>query len=238
MKMKLSYRLRNLLSEKAVLGIIEFLYQKKSEKGVITVYLPLVTSRVSDYLEEVFKNGLEPSRIPDECCDQPDANLLSELGKQKVLEFQSMGGSEETVAEVKILDPTAIEKLYEQALMSKYFIHYGIFSLNTATGEAYCGDHQAKFYRHQSFYRVFKRFLSCDSHELSYFTIYSEQEKKSESKIRKNYTAKDLTIPANQIVKDIRARLRMKGELSKLFQPVGKVYLLLPGTEHLVQTPQ
>lgn len=226
------------MSEKAVLGIIEFLYQRRSKKDVIMVYLPLVTSSISDYFGELFQNNLEPSRIPDECLDQPDNNLLTELEKQKVLKLLSVGGGEETFADVKILDPTAIEKLYEQTLMSEYFIHYGIFSLNTATGEAYCGDHQAKFYRHQSFYRVFKRFLSSDSHELSYFAIYSEQEKKSENTIRKSFDAKDLTIPSNQIIKDIRARLRMKGELSKLFQPIGKAYLLLPGAEHQFQSPQ
>lgn len=236
--MKLSYRLRNLLSEKAVFGIIEFLYQRKNEKDVIMVYLPLVTSSISDYFGELFQNNLEPGRIPDECWNQPDANLLSELEKQKVLKLLSTGGGEETFANVKILDPAAIEKLYEQALMSKFFIHYGIFSLNAATGDVYCGDYTARFYRHQSFYRVFKRFLSCDSHELSYFAIYSEQERKSENAIRKNYKAEDLTIPANQIIKDIRARLHMKGELSKLFQPIGKAYLLLPGAEHQLQSPQ
>lgn len=224
------------MSDPIAKKILEQLYKERDSKGEITIYLPLTTISIAEFVSESYQAGILSNKIPNEDLNLPDINLVHELKRLKILKTIHVGGGEngDSIAIIRIIDVATIEELYELMTAVKHFLHYGIFSLNTVTGDAYCNSFQTRFHPSRGLFRVFKGFLDDSTdHKLSHIEILSRSDDEPEDEIKTSefYTETTTTMKANQIIKDIKRSLGMKRKLSKLFRAAGKEYTLLPGVD-------
>lgn len=225
--MNISYELRKTLQSKEAQGIVKLLYGKIDGKDEIIVPLPLVTENVTENIvraHESYKlTGDTPDNlIPNECFDHPDRKIITELGRIgaiRIIENTTEDDAGRWVAIVTIKDQGVIEEIYEWIIDAESIINFSIFSLNMATGVAYCYDKGVHFQQSGGLYKVFKAFLEKPDHELDYKEILSVHGEKG--------TDKPDPRAANEIIMDLRDKLGMKGKLSGLFSPTGNAYKLL-----------
>lgn len=223
MKIKITLPIREALLNKATHNIIKELFRKRKDKKIISIYLPLVTENVNNFFMQ--NNGV--NHIPDSCFNQTDLLLVKNLEKIKAIKIKeiSLGDNDRWFVTIKIKNIAIIEKINEWLSHIDNIINYGIFSLDTLTGEVYCRDNMARFHPSKGKFRVFREFINDENHRLSYKRIISKHEDKPEEKIEIDSS---FVIETNQIIKDIKKSLKMKDKLSKLFIPAGNAYKLMP----------
>ena len=216
------------------------LYQIRKRKAPVFIYMPLTNKCISNFYAHSSDNSDEEvlrqqGMIPDYCFNQSDYRFLEELRKLRALRILLKESGFDTdinwYARIQINNPLVIERVYQwmQDDRSKRILHYGIFSLNLYTGEAYCKDNQYIFDPHRGMFKIFKAFLENKKHELSYEEIYAINQNKAKEETGEVDSAIKLT--AQQNIGDIKERLSMKGELAKLFVPTGMSYMLHPGLD-------
>ena len=226
--MDITYELRKLLQNKGVRSVVINLHRQRNEKS-IELTLPIASSHFDQLLDMQEADRFE------ECTSFADYKFIGYLLKSKILSPMETKNDDfipYTDVCVKINKTEFLGQLYEWVDCYDHILNYGIFSLNTLTGEAYCGDHKAKS-RFDTFMRpfqVFRAFMKNENHEMSYEIIYQLATGKTMDKGQAQ--AADLS-QIYQLIRDLRKKLRMKGELSKLFASTGTGYKLLQG-EHFI----
>lgn len=223
MKMKkadlgINYSLRKLLQDRDIQAVVSDLYKSRKSTDVVTVFLPLANKRLAEI-------GFDPNHKNREnlvvCFTLNDSLLLNELFKLGVLSKEEGTDDDEGLsAFVKINSPEFIERLYEWVKDTSLIVNYGIFSLHTFTGEAYCLDNKYIFHTNKGLFRVFQAFLKEPTHILAYGKIYNIFQDSD------RLTCGSETI--HQIIGEVREKLQMKGKLSKLFIPSSDKYILKP----------
>lgn len=222
--MNIPFSLRNLLRYKETQDIIAYLYKKRVDRDKFRIFLPLVTKNIIDHFKKVNSQGYyRNEEIPDYCFDQHDSKLISELkrlGVLKIIIDTVMGDDDTWWSMVLIKNSLIIEEIYTWTKDIANILSYGIYSLNTLTGESYCGDYKTKFHPGRGLYKVFKAFFENPNHELSYKQILSIHHGETESEVDKRAVF--------EIINEIKDKLKMKGNLSKLIIPTSETYKLLP----------
>jgi hypothetical protein len=217
------YTLRRLVMDKAIQGMVGELNEKKNAKGPISVYLPLA----NDQMNRICENQLLCEELGgfDSCFNLDDSLLISELTNIGVLSHtandNSYGWNDEdsSLWGMEVNSPEFIEHLFNWVRDKDLILNYGIFSLHTFTGEAYCMDNRYDFDTSKGLFRVFRAFLEEPAHILSYIQIHNLFYEESITEASK---AKFI----NQTIGEIREKLKMTTEFSKLLIPADKKYLL------------
>lgn len=216
----ISYSLRQLAQNKDIQNIVLKLNEKKSSKDIVSVYLPLANECIC----KIAENPNLRDQGFDSCYELSDSKLINELIKIKVLSTtndyvftEDDGGA--YVADIMISNPSFIEHYYQWIKDECHILNYGIFSLHTFTGEAYCMDNRYKFDTSKGLFRVFKAFLEEPTHVLSYIQIHNIFYEENIIDVSK---AKFI----NQTISEIREKLKMTNKFSKLLIPADKRYLL------------
>lgn len=216
------YSLRKLVEDKNIQNMIAELNEKKDEKGGISIYFPLANSCMNRIAlnPNLYEEGF------DSCFKLNDSLLVNELIRMKILSKSSdcYGWDDDTssVYGLVIEKPNYIKHLYEWAREINTILNYGIFSIHTFTGEAYCEDSEYTFHTSKGLFVVFKAFLAEPTHILSYKQIYDLFQKSN--KVKVDYYKEAV----HQIIGEIREKLNMKGSKSKLFLPSDNKYFLRP----------
>lgn len=232
--MNIPVSLQMLLRDERVRRVVEQLYKERDKSGEIFVYLPLVSSATNHYFgsEADYQRG--NNSLPDYLFDNDDTRLVEKFEELEIL--QDAGGitmdeKRGFVAMVTTQNPPAIKEIYEWMKKQDFsrFLFYGVFSLNTITGEGYCGDHKTKFHTGRTIYKVYKAFLENQNHALSFKTILSLYYDRPESEIKIDLQDKYRWRKVHETAVDLRKKLGMKGKLSKLLITSGEEYILLPG---------
>ena len=216
---------------KEVQDVVRSLYESRQSRGKVEVYLRLVSNCANGIINKAAKNRSNFNL--DSCYDVADASFLRELEVFRVVsisdyydkdaegEYTSDGIFD--YALVTINDPIYIQSLNGWVNDLPNILNYGIFSLNTITGEAYCLDNGDTFLPYSGMFRVLKAFLNESSHCLSYENIYRVFRDEKDPDLSR------MTPEAiHQIIGDIREKLSMKGKLSKLFVSSSNQYVLRP----------
>lgn len=219
----ISYSLRQLAQNKDIQNIVLKLNEKKSSKDIVSVYLPLANECIS----KIAENPNLRDQGFDSCYELSDSKLINDLIKIKVLSTandyvftEDDDGS--VVADIMISNPSFIGHYYQWIKDADHILNYGIFSLHTFTGEAYCDNCEYFFHTNKGLFRVFKAFLTEPTHILNYKQIYDSFQEGN--KIKVDYYKEAV----HQIIGEIREKLNMKGNKSKLFLPSDNKYYLRP----------
>ncbi|MCL4384179.1 hypothetical protein M1116_01905 [Patescibacteria group bacterium] len=218
-KQGISYLLRKLILNEELGNVVRYIYEKRTEINTVSVYLPLANKRMN----EIAENPNLHDEGFDSCFEKDDCLLIDELIRLQVLarpkEFNYCEDDDGSfIATVVVKNPSFIEHLYEWINDKKLIISYGIFCLHTFTGEAYCLDNRYDFDTNDGLYRIFKAFLEEPTHVLSYLQIinkFLDDEVKDCDELR-----------VQQAIYNIKRKLNMDGELSKLFLAADKKYYL------------
>lgn len=222
----ITFSLRKLIQDEDIQSLIADLYGKRKETVMTTVFLPLANKRIAEIGFDPDHEGAE--NFEELCFSLDDTLLLTELEKLKVLSIKIFtvdddGGS--FIAMVKIINQEYIQQIYEWITDKDLIINYGIFSLHTFTGEAYCLDNKYIFHTGKGLFRVFRSFLEEPTHILDYQTIYKMFYKGEKDVLISQMGSEQI----HQIIGDIREKLLMKDELSRLFITSSNQYVLKPG---------
>ncbi|MCX6793722.1 MAG: hypothetical protein NTY06_01310 [Candidatus Gottesmanbacteria bacterium] len=219
----ISYSLRKSLQDKDIQSVISDLYENRAKKDAVSIYLPFANKRYDEICDDPYHEGSDKANDLYFALD--DTKLLKLLERTKILKIKELsddddgeGGGMGLVAMVTIIKPEYIEHLYEWIKDDSFILNYGIFSLHTFTGEAYCRDNQYIFHTNKGLFRVFQAFLTEPTHILPYQKIYNyfqggEKPKCGAEKV-------------HQIIGEVKEKLRMTGKLSKLFIPSEDKYFL------------
>lgn len=227
MKMNITYSIRKLIQDKDIQWMVSGLYKNMRSEEAVFVSLPLANKRFNKIADDPDHEGAE--KLNELCFNLEDSMLLNELLELKIISIsrEGMGDDDDFAVYVKINNPEFIEELHEWVKDSALILNYGIFSLHTFTGEAYCLDNKCVFHTGKGLFRVFKAFLKGQTHILDYTTIYMMFH---EGNNRRQLGP--LPFEIHQIVGDIREKLGMKGKLSKLLISSSNQYLLKPGLSY------
>lgn len=215
----ISYTLRQLAKDKNIQHIVKELNERKSSKDIIPIYLPLANECINKIADDpnLHEQGF------NSCYELSDSLLINELINIKVLSTPNDYVFTENdnglfVADIIINNPDFIEHYYEWIKDADHILNYGIFSLHTFTGEAYCLDNKSVFPTDSGIFRVFKAFIQEPTHILSYNQINSV------------FINDDIQDPDSLVIQQaiykIKKKLDMEGEFKKLFLPSGNKYLL------------
>lgn len=224
MKMKklgrsINYSLRELIRDKTIQSMVSCLYEIRQRNDVIAVSLPLANSRFFLICEDPYHE--DSDNIEKLCFHLKDSLFIDELIKLDVLsKGECTDEYDEFSAYVKIVNSNFIEGLYEWIKDKDLIINYGIFSLHTFTGEGYCVDNKYSFHTNKGLFRVFKAFLQKPTHILNDREIFQTFYDSTSDALKLRVEI------VHQIIGEIREKLSMKGELSKLFLRTGNQYLL------------
>ena len=217
----ITYLLRKIILNNDLKYMVRYLYERRMEKEALSVYLPLANDRMNEIAEnpELHDEGF------DSCFEKDDSTLINELIRLKVLSRpKEYNFSEDDdgsfIATVKVENPDSVEHFYKWIRGQDYIINYGVFSLHTFTGEAYCMDNRYDFDTSMGLFRVYKAFLEEPTHILSYVQIHNLFH-------RENITNVSEAKFINQTISEIREKLKMTEALSKLLIPADKKYLLI-----------
>jgi uncharacterized protein YfkK (UPF0435 family) len=210
------FSLRELIKDKDIQGMVSDLYKHRKGTDPVTIFLPLTNDRFNKIASDPDHEGIENFNEIRLTFDE--SLFLDELFKLRVLVYSEECANEDFSACVKIINPEFIEQIYEWIKDKDLIINYGIFSLHTFTGEAYCLDSKYIFHTNKGLFRVFQAFLKEPTHILAYKKIYNIFQDSDK------LTSGSETI--HQIIGEIREKLQMKGKLSKLFIPSSDSYIL------------
>lgn len=221
----LNHKIRHLILNKEVQEIVKDLFKMHNSMKEAIIYLPLLNDCI---YRTIKKASVEMGSFNIEnCFNMEDVILLEELNKLKVLELKDVFEKEANegmglgyVATILIKNKKYIEFLYQWICDLRLIINYGIFSLHTFTGEAYCLDSKYIFHTNKGLFRVFKAFIEEPTHIFTYKQIYQHYQDSTADTLRYNSET------IHQIIGEIREKLQMKGKLSKLFLPAGDRYIL------------
>lgn len=238
-KIGLSYTVRKLVQINEIQNLVKSLHENRQSKDPAKIYLPLVNECVTKIIEKasINREGFDL----DPCFNSDDVSFLRELEKHKVISLKDIYEDEEDevvkidgrlelapygyyTADVIVNDVKFIENLNRWVNDLPSIINYGIFSLNTITGEAYCLNNVGIFLPNSGMLSVLKAFLNEPSHCLSYERIYRLFH--GDEKEIDIYLMTPQSI--HQIIWDIRDKLFMTGKLSKLFVSSSNQYALRP----------
>jgi len=224
------YVIRKLIQNRDIQGMIADLYKNRISKNVFNIYLPLVNERFTDLCIDQYHDHTNDF---DNSISRNDMVLLNELEKLQIINNDGITEDEDGdgqglgfVAMVTIINPQFIELLYKWIKDTELIINYGIFSLHTFSGEAYCQDNKGKFHTGKGLFRVFLTFLKEKNHILDYSRIYKIYHEDEKNVDMEKMVPEDI----HQIIHDIKDNLSMKGSLSKLFMPSSNQYILYPGS--------
>lgn len=232
MKMKktndvITYQIRNLVRDDAVCDLIRQLYENRKNIEEVITGSPLKGEFI-DKLRYPFESDSDEDHndyLDDKYFTLGDRLILRELEKLKAIVVNGYFQEEGPTLSVSIINQRQIERIHGWANDSKsgFVVNYGIFGLNTITGEAYCLNNMGIFLPNSGMLRVLKAFLNEPSHCLNYKSIY----KIFRNEENPNW---DRMTPESihQIIWDIREKLSMTGKLSRLFVSSSNQYVLRP----------
>lgn len=200
----INYSLRKLIQDKFIQSMVADLYKHRKETDPVTIFLPLTNDRFNKIASDPDHEGIE--NFEELCLTFDDSLFLNELFKLRVLSKKECA-DEDFSACVKIINPEFIEHIHAWIKDKNLIINYGIFSLHTFSGEAYCLDNKYVFHAGKRSFRVFRSFLEEPTHILDYQTIYKIFYKGEKN--RPTYRMSPTQI--HQIIGDIREKLHMKG---------------------------
>jgi hypothetical protein len=143
--------------------------------------------------------------------------------------------------DVKIsrVNPNNLHELYDWAINHKGIYQYGLLSLNTNRNIAYFNTQKAKLNSSGGVSRAIYRFITDPTHTISYRDLY-EMRNDYDASARNGKTIDTdepelelLTETANQLIKDIKKTLKIKGEMTDIIVSKDRAYTLLEGNEYL-----
>jgi len=220
--MAISYTLRKLAFDKTIQGMVKGLYEEKDTVGPISLYLPYANDRMNKVNENMYLNGEEVEY--DSCFKLEDSQLINELTRLGVLshksdvKFYEWDDENGSACGLIIKNPAFIEHYHKWIRDLEHILNYGVFSLHTFTGEAYCLDNRGDFKTSSGIFRVFQELMRDPSHVLTYNQVadlcFEEHVQDFEVQV------------VHQAIYDIREKLKIKGDMSELIVSADKKYLL------------
>lgn len=227
MKMRdvpLDYEVRQLLRDSQIKPILASLYNSRKHNGFFQVQLSIANEQFNKYahLQSSGLSAYDPSEVNWSIFLQHnDMKLINELKKLNIIQVGSMDYAGFCL-EVAINDSDYIEKMRYWFMDNKDILIYGLFTLDTLTGEAYFQNYRYVFQPNMGFYRVMRAFLEKPDHTLSHKEISCAYQGTENISLAKEGSV------VNQIIGDLRERLKMRGKMSNLFVPSDRKYLLRP----------
>lgn len=220
------YLVREFIQDSEIRKIIIRIYDCRT-KAVVLIQLPYAQKYYNKKINK-WKSG-EAIEIPL----FPDYEFITKLVKLKVISKvdKDIKFNPYTETCIQVENPKFIEKLYEWIKYPEKVFHYGLFSFNLATGEAYWVDSRAKFRKGRGKYQLFRAFLENPKHELSFYEILNittgkmrkANKKLSQSELDKVHDA------VRAIRKDLGIEKGMRLNENYIF-PSGMAYTMLSGT--------
>jgi len=234
--MKMSYELRQLLLDKSVKNLIKEIDKKLIINPSFDLYLSAVSSCLSDAYADQNLHNQNPKAYQnaiDDCYQNNETIFLDSLTKQNIISCDYTLEDDGTffIAKIKALNIALVKSIIRWVKQERFIIHFGIFSLNTFTGEAYCLDNKYLFKPGTGYYDLFKEFLVRKKHFVSFEeicliqqqTFKDPNDRLSKSTFlpneKKNNELADL---ANQKIKYLKKKLNMKSGIGKLFSKYEK----------------
>ncbi len=241
--MKINYLIRSLLLKKVVHDlIIEIcdLYKKHGDK--FEIYPTNVNSCLNSVYSEdsLYLDSEAIKQNTNRCYEGNELKMLDLLKINEVIELKYDSGEDggSCIAEIKIINHELFKDISNWVLKNKLIITYGLFSLNTLTGEAYCKDNYHLFKPGSGYYDLLKEFLKKKNHFLNFeemVNIQQQEYKKVGGVItRSDYVYderknSELQNKAKNNIKYLQKNLKMREGLGELFKTYEKRgFILLP----------
>lgn len=223
------YEIRKLLKEESIKKLTLNIYDKAKEENAFKYY----PTKVYDCLDKAYsdKNLFDEDKERYEkniesCYKLVDNKYIVLLINEKILKgIYNMDESGFFKLEVIKTNIDHFKKLVKWIEEEKYINNYGLFSLNTLTGEAYFNDNKTIFKPATGYYNLFKEFITTKNKCLTFQEIVEIQQL-NKSLIK----AEDIKNYAREIIKHLKRKLSMKsgsGKLLIMYEKIG--YSLLKG---------
>lgn len=230
MNMKISSRLRLLLTDPAAKEILNSLWKEKDQKNVL-VYLTTTDNCISDYAERYYADQWLPNKFIDECYAKFDGPFFNELKKAGIIKHYSFTqtelpdqppGPEYQACEVAGIDNSKLKYLLAWVKQLPYILNHGNFSLNTMSGEAYFKDKAVKLYKNSGYFKLIKSFLESKDTSLSVKDILQI----SGRGVQSSKVTNDNYYDALEIIKNLGRRIGIRKNLNKIIPYTGNVFVL------------
>lgn len=227
---KITEEIRRLLCNKIAQDVLLDIFSKRDDKNIV-ISLPLAGNVIEHYIEtaqRAFSLG-EPSpddsSLLDDAYKQDDISLLVELERQGILSFNGFD-SNDYITGVVLKDQKKLSILIDWFQeVWPHLIHHGVISLDTSSGRVYFFDRQVKLDPNKTEYKVLKHLIKDKEHRIGYPTIYFYRNNEDWSKDDQT----SLASVANQVIKDIKKKLKEEPRVKQLFRVADEqAYILFP----------
>lgn len=214
-KNTIPYHLRVLLEDVFIGNLTLEIFMKVNKKKIFKFCpervfhcLNMAFSDQTLYLDdkEIYENNIKA------CYELLDNEYIDLLIKEKIItgkyNYDEDGFLMLNIKKIDLLRFKILVKWVEE---KKYINNYGLFSLNTLTGEAYFKDNRTIFKPATGYYNLFKEFITTKNKYLTFQEIVEIQQL-NKSLIK----AEDIKNYARAVIKHLKRKLSIKSGTGKL----------------------
>ncbi len=228
--MKISSKLRSLLTDPAAKEILTYLWKEKDQKTIL-VHLTVSENCISEYAERYYADQWLPDKFIDECYAKFDGPFFNELKIAGIIKHFSFTqtelpdqppGPECQVCEATGIDNSKLKYLLVWVKQLPYILNHGNFSLNTMSGEAYFKEKAVKLYKNSGYFKLIKSFLESKDSSLSVKDILQIGGRGVQNSKVTNEDYND----ALEIIKNLGRRIGIRKDLSKIIPYTGNAFVL------------
>jgi hypothetical protein len=217
------YIFRSLFLSADVRALVLEIYEEAKYGGEFTHYPKKINSCYDKALEDSYKTDLQSyNKDVEKCRKLLDNFYIKLLIEKQIITGLYFAVSGHRCVRVEEIDMNRLKEHVKWVKDSSLIRNYGIFSLHTLTGKAYCLDNSYIFDPNMGFFRVFKAFIEKPTHMLSYMEIYEIYYDKPGSSLTKNFNNGKI----HSIIDDIKDKLRMKEKFPNMFIYLNDSYFL------------
>ncbi|MFA5135886.1 MAG: hypothetical protein WC489_00655 [Patescibacteria group bacterium] len=212
-----SYEFRTLLKDEFVIKLILEIFDKANKGKTFHLYPKVVNSclnkaygdkeRYDQYGGAAYQSNI------NKCYELLESKYIDLLIKQKIVVGNYLLDEDENlILNVKNIAMTKFISMVKWAKENRYILNYGLFSLNTLTGEAYFKDYKTSFRPGTGYYNLFKELITTNKSYLSFDEIVEIQRQK-----KNLFVTEDVKSFAKEIIKHLKRKLAIKSKSGKLF---------------------